>query len=165
MSVFKYIEDAYCLDLMRIKHLKRVEEIEKVDGSYPWSHENFLGMIDSSEEGYNGFILTSKGSQKLVAYAVLLEQVREIQLLNFVVASAYQKQGLGSFFLAQLIHQAKIDNLLAMSLEVRQSNLIAKKLYEKAGFKQVGCRPDYYPAHPNSFVTQREDALVMRLVL
>jgi ribosomal-protein-alanine N-acetyltransferase len=45
-------------------------------------------------------------------------------------------------------------------LEVRPSNPVAKALYIKSGFEQVGQRPDYYAAGDG-----REDAIIMRLSL
>jgi len=43
-----------------------------------------------------------------------------------------------------------------MFLEVRPSNLVAYKLYEKLGFNEVGIRENYYPAFAG-----REDAVVL----
>lgn len=45
-------------------------------------------------------------------------------------------------------------------LEVRPSNLRAKALYSRFGFRQVAVRPGYYPA-----IAGREDALVLTLAL
>ena len=42
----------------------------------------------------------------------------------------------------------------AMTLEVRKSNIAAKKLYEKLGFNSVGIRPKYYEDN-------KEDAIIM----
>ncbi|MGH8513826.1 MAG: ribosomal protein S18-alanine N-acetyltransferase, partial [Gammaproteobacteria bacterium] len=47
-----------------------------------------------------------------------------------------------------------------MFLEVRPSNRRAQQLYARAGFKEIGLRPDYYPAHEG-----REDALTLALPL
>jgi ribosomal-protein-alanine N-acetyltransferase len=45
-------------------------------------------------------------------------------------------------------------------LEVRPSNLGAKSLYLRYGFRQIAVRRGYYPAHDG-----REDALVLTLTL
>jgi len=48
-----------------------------------------------------------------------------------------------------------MQNVSCLTLEVRQSNNAAISLYEKLGFKQVGCRPNYY-SNP------KEAALILR---
>jgi ribosomal-protein-alanine N-acetyltransferase len=45
-------------------------------------------------------------------------------------------------------------------LEVRESNVRARKLYERYGFAQSGLRRNYYPADGG-----REDAILMTLRL
>jgi ribosomal-protein-alanine N-acetyltransferase len=45
-------------------------------------------------------------------------------------------------------------------LEVRPSNLAAKALYCRFGFRELAVRPGYYPA-----LDGREDALVLTLAL
>ncbi|MEW6228666.1 MAG: GNAT family N-acetyltransferase, partial [Bacillota bacterium] len=49
---------------------------------------------------------------------------------------------------------AKSRGAKRITLEVRVSNLVAQKLYEKLGFVSVGIRPGYY--HDNG-----EDAVIM----
>jgi [ribosomal protein S18]-alanine N-acetyltransferase len=44
-------------------------------------------------------------------------------------------------------------------LEVRVSNAAARALYAKSGFREIGVRRGYYPAH-----TGREDAVVLEFV-
>jgi ribosomal-protein-alanine N-acetyltransferase len=43
-------------------------------------------------------------------------------------------------------------------LEVRRSNLTAKRLYEKQGFEAAGCRPRYYK-------DSSEDAIIMAMTI
>ena len=45
-------------------------------------------------------------------------------------------------------------------LEVRPSNIPARRMYERFGFRQLGMRRDYYPS-----MTGREDALFLGLNL
>jgi len=45
-----------------------------------------------------------------------------------------------------------------VTLEVRKSNLSARKLYESFGFRVTGERPDYYGV-------QKESAVLMELVI
>ncbi len=52
-------------------------------------------------------------------------------------------------------HEAKV-----LFLEVRPTNEAGQRLYSGYGFKQIGVRRGYYPAHRG-----REDALVFALDL
>ena len=59
-----------------------------------------------------------------------------------------------------MAQQAREHGARSMFLEVRPSNLPALRLYERYGFRNIGCRRGYYPAHEG-----REDAIVMRIAL
>ena len=73
----------------------------------------------------------------------------EIEVLNLAVEPDYRRQGLASCLILAL-------PLEDVSLEVRESNLPARKLYEKLGFLVIGRREEYYDE-------PIETALVMRL--
>ena len=55
------------------------------------------------------------------------------------------------------LRELQIDKIY---LEVRLSNAIGRRLYARAGFRELGTRRGYYPAAQG-----REDALVMELPL
>ena len=62
--------------------------------------------------------------------------------------------GLGRPLLAARSGGGRADGRAARTLEVRRSNMAARRLYEGAGFKLTGVRPSYY-THPI------EDALIL----
>ena len=62
--------------------------------------------------------------------------------------------------LVHLVSLARRHNAEIIFLEVRQSNAAARRLYDKAGFNELGNRKDYYPAEDG-----REDALILARVL
>jgi [ribosomal protein S18]-alanine N-acetyltransferase len=51
--------------------------------------------------------------------------------------------------------------MLSVLLEVRPSNERALAVYRRYGYREIGRRKGYYPAHAG----QREDAIVMRIDL
>jgi ribosomal-protein-alanine N-acetyltransferase len=55
-----------------------------------------------------------------------------------------------------MVARAEILQCTCVFLEVRASNLAAYKLYEKAGFTEIGVRKGYYPGY-----IEAEDALVL----
>jgi ribosomal-protein-alanine N-acetyltransferase len=52
---------------------------------------------------------------------------------------------------------ARQENISTVFLEVRESNLPARALYEQIGFEALAVRKDYYPAKDG-----REHAVVMK---
>lgn len=142
---------------MVVSDLDLVLPLETAAYSHPWTYGNF---IDSLASGYAAE-LRLDGCGRLVGYFVALPGFEETHLLNLSVAPALQRAGHGQAMLQRLLAQSRQRGDRALWLEVRPSNRPALALYRAAGFLQVGCRRNYYPAGGN----RREDALVMRLAL
>ena len=142
---------------MLVSDLYQVLPLEMAAYPYPWTRGNF---IDSLASGYTAE-LRLDGHGQLVGYFVALPGFEETHLLNLSVAPALQRAGHGQAMLQRLLARSRQRGDQALWLEVRPSNQPALALYQAAGFLQVGCRCNYYPAEGN----RREDALVMRLAL
>jgi len=140
---------------MRDADLAEVLEIESAIYSHPWTRGNFA---DSLGAGYQCWIWRRGG--ELCGYFILLVAAGEGHLLNLSVAVARQRSGHGSALLVEAMRMARARGAQHLFLEVRPSNLGAKALYRRFGFRQVGVRPGYYPDHAG-----REDALVLTLAL
>lgn len=138
---------------LRESDVDAVVAIEKEVYVFPWTAGNFLDSLDSGYLCLGAFV---RG--ELVAYAVLMRAVDEAHLLNLAVADGWQRRGIAALFLTRLIEEARALHCNEFYLEVRPSNLAARALYDRFGFRQVGLRRDYYPA-----VTGREDALFLSL--
>ncbi len=55
-----------------------------------------------------------------------------------VVGDKFLRRGIGNELLRELIQSAENGAASAILLEVRESNLPARRLYEKNGFREVG---------------------------
>jgi ribosomal-protein-alanine N-acetyltransferase len=78
----------------------------------------------------------------------------EAHITTIGVDPVYQGQGLGEVLLLALFEEAINRNALRMTLEVRVSNRVAQRLYEKYLMSVQGVRPRYY-------TDNGEDAWVM----
>ena len=78
------------------------------------------------------------------------------EIENIAVSPDARRRGLGSRLLSEFLRRADRESGISVFLEVRESNLAARKLYEKWGFTQAGRRKKYYQGPP-------EDALILRL--
>lgn len=64
------------------------------------------------------------------------------EIININVANKFQRQGIASKLLNYMFE--KINDVKNVTLEVRDNNIGAIKLYEKFNFKVVAIRKNYY---------------------
>lgn len=136
-----------------VEQLDAVLAIEAQAYPFPWTRGNF---IDALAAGYLAQGLETP-ERELVAYQIAMAGVDEWHLLNLTVAPAQQGRGHALRLLHELARHGRTTGAHCLWLEVRPSNVRARRLYERFGFVQVGLRRGYYPD-----VQGREDALVLR---
>lgn len=78
----------------------------------------------------------------------------EAHINSIAVRKCLRGQGLGEMLIIGAIELAQTRGCALVTLEVRVSNIPARKLYEKYGFREVGFRKGYY-------TDNNEDALIM----
>jgi [ribosomal protein S18]-alanine N-acetyltransferase len=100
-------------------------------------------LIIEEEAGVQGFI-TGRA----------LDEEWEIE--NIAVGGPARRRGLGTRLLGEFLDLARGRGADAVFLEVRESNLAARRLYEKWAFEESGRRKRYYRE-------PEEDAIVYRL--
>jgi ribosomal-protein-alanine N-acetyltransferase len=102
-----------------------------------------VALIAEREGGVVGFIIGR-----------VLHDEWEIE--NIVVAESVRRRGLGIRLLGEFLELARDRSAKAIFLEVRESNLAARSLYEEHAFVGAGRRKQYY-RDPS------EDAILYRL--
>ena len=75
----------------------------------------------------------------------------ESEILNLAVDPAFRRQGIGRM----LICEIKLRYPGDIFLEVRESNLAARKFYESLGFQVVTLRPRYYERSPEAAIVMK----------
>ncbi len=134
--------------------LAEIIQIEQAAHSHPWALNQFSKRLNCARHLHAALVI--KG--KIYGYYLASQVAGEAELLNISVAPSQQGKGLGFKLLQHFISNLKAETA-DVFLEVRASNALAIKLYEKQGFHQLGCRPDYYPCRKHG----REDALLYAL--
>ena len=94
----------------------------------------------------------------LVGFILSRMAAGEAEILSVAVVSARRGRGLAGALLN--LHMRRLAGLgvRAMFLEVDEGNAPARRLYDRAGFREVGRRPGYYPRDSGNTV----NALVLR---
>ncbi|POA99109.1 ribosomal-protein-alanine N-acetyltransferase [Chromobacterium sinusclupearum] len=131
-------------------------DLEQQATPHPWRVGQYR---DSLEAGYPCYGLFDE-QDALQGFALIMRVLDEAEILNIVVAREHQGQGLGIQLMQAMLQDLRDDCCRRLFLEVRESNAIARKLYQRCGFHQCGLRKNYYPANPG-----REHAILMEATL
>lgn len=136
---------------MTLEDIPDIMVIEHESFSLPWSEEAFRNELTMNHFA-RYLVLELDG--KPIAYAGMWTIVDEAHITNVAVRTAYRGHHLGETLLLELIKLAMEHGIERMTLEVRESNLVAQSLYRKLGFEPAGIRKGYYSDN-------QEDAIIM----
>ena len=134
------------------RHLPEVLAIERASFARPWEPALFEAEIRHAQA--LPLVALSLPAGMVVAYLCLWLMGEEVQVQNLAVHPAFRRRGVGRSLLAQGLREARRRGARLATLEVRPSNLAARRLYASLGFLETGRRPGYYH-------TEGEDALIL----
>jgi [ribosomal protein S18]-alanine N-acetyltransferase len=130
--------------------------IEQASFHTPWSRLSFLAELGHRNSHMLVAGPPSPQPWQTWGYLIFWVVLDEMHILNLAVDAAQRRRGIARRLLAAGLAQARELGAELAWLEVRPSNLAARKLYESFGFKEVGRRPGYYD-------DTREDALLLTM--
>nr|WP_239559188.1 ribosomal protein S18-alanine N-acetyltransferase [Sporohalobacter salinus] len=140
---------------MLITDLKEVLKIERQSFSSPWSFESFKKeLIENQFARY----LVLKREEEIIGYIGVWIFLTEAHITNLAIDPAYRRQGLAKYLLDKFFINFLAPRISEVTLEVRESNQAARKLYLDYGFEELGIKKDYYQDN-------QEDAVIMHKVL
>lgn len=143
------------LRAMQESDVAAVAALEAAAYQFPWSEGIFR---DCLRVGYTCRVVEM--TDAVIGYGIMSMGAGEAHILNLCVRVDLRNRGIGQRVLGYLLDRARAAGMLEAFLEVRPSNVAAIRLYQAAGFEQVGIRRGYYQA-----VGGREDAAVLKLEL
>lgn len=120
--------------------VRRVYEMECACFRSPWSYEALLGELRNDVAHYR--VLDVGG--ELVGYAGMWVLFEEAHITNVAVMPDYRNHGYGERIMRGMMAEAAKLGAEKMTLEVRESNGTAQRLYARLGFVKGGYRPRYY---------------------
>ncbi len=147
------IDDIKILSMSE-EHLKDVALLEKQCFSTPWS-ENAL-KAELEKENSRFFVAITKN--EVSGYIGANNILGEVYINNIGVFYNYRGFGIGEVLLEHLISVSENEGADFITLEVRESNVVARNLYEKLNFKNFGIRKNFY-------TEPRENGIIYTLIL
>lgn len=90
-----------------------------------------ITLVAAEENEITGFVISRCGFE-------------EWEIENVVVAQGHRRTGIARSLVRELLRLAQEAAVTSVLLEVRESNVPARGLYQHLGFVEVGRRPRYY---------------------
>ena len=132
--------------------LDGVLALEEASFNNPTSREWYEGELKRPEVCFI-YVLRTPG-RPVAGFCAFWLVIDQAHINNLAVLPELRGQGLGTQLLEAVIAEAAHLGAILLTLEVRQSNEPALRLYEKAGFYREGVRKNYY-------TNPIEDALIL----
>ncbi|MBO8128789.1 MAG: ribosomal protein S18-alanine N-acetyltransferase [Peptococcaceae bacterium] len=136
---------------MRADHINMVAEIERLSFANPWPVQTLEFELFYNELAH---YVVAVVDGKVVGYGGFWMVLDDAHVTNVAVHPDYRGKGLGRRLMLEIMRRARELGALRMTLEVRPSNTIARKMYNDLGFVERGRRPRYYQ-------NNQEDAIIM----
>ncbi len=141
---------------MTVDDLEAVHAIERASFSVPWPEEAYRNELRTNRLA--SYVVARAGDE-IVGFGGLWVMVDEAHITTFAVDPRWRRRGIGEWLLLGLLGRAVERNAREATLEVRLSNMPARRLYEKYGFRPVGIRPRYYSDNGEDALIMTTDAL------
>jgi ribosomal-protein-alanine N-acetyltransferase len=105
----------------------------------PADYMQYMCLVACAEERIAGFAVARRVAPD------------EIEILNIAVDPLFRRRGAARALIQEVISR----NRGTLYLEVRQSNLAARKLYHSLGFEALAVRQDYYSGPVESAIVMK----------
>jgi ribosomal-protein-alanine acetyltransferase len=120
--------------------VKAVYEIEVLSFRTPWSLRSLMGELKNRVAHYT--VLERDG--ELIGYCGMWVMFEEAHITNIAIHPAFRGHGYGKQLLHAAMRAAASFGAEMMTLEVRETNTVAQRMYDEMDFLQQGRRKKYY---------------------
>ena len=125
---------------MKVEHIDEVCFIQKESFSLPWSRDAYITELENQLSKN----IVAEIDGKIVGFGGMWLVFDEAHITNIAVSPKYRGCGIGEKLVDKLIEEAITAKIERMTLEVRETNNAARKMYKKLGFDDLGERKSYY---------------------
>jgi len=157
MSAHSAVPLRIVLRTLKREDLPAVLEIERRSFGQPWSRAFFEKELSTPFARLVAAVDEGALRPCLAGYTCRWRVTDEVHLLNVAVHPEYRGTGIGRRLVEAVLDEARSGAARVVFLEVRAGNVVARRLYRRLGFRDIGVRRGYYGPG--------QDAIVMELSL
>ena len=133
----------FSLRPMTLRDIDAVLEIEQRVYPTPFTRQGYRNELEQNDLARYS-VLVSADASAIAGYAGHWVMADEMHISMIAVHPDWQRRGLGEVLLQHELVRACERAATLATLEVREGNAPAQRLYEKLGFAVVGRRKNYY---------------------
>ena len=137
------------LKLMDIMDVEGVHNVSKLSLKEGWSLNEISKELSNE---FTNYIVLKTSSDEVIGFAGAWIIASEGQITNVAIHPSYRGMGYGFKLMEALIKHLNSKDCYDITLEVRESNIIAQNLYKSLGFKSEGIRKNFYEDNKESAV-------------
>lgn len=143
---------------MEARDIQTVIALDRQSFSLPWPESAFHYEVEKNTASrcWVAELFDEANNLVLVGMIVVWLILDEVHIATIAVNSTFRQLHIGQRLLAHTLIDAVDLGAKKAFLEVRKGNLVARALYRKFGFTEVGVRRWYYQDN-------REDAVLLNL--
>lgn len=113
------------------RDMEEVMQIERDSFEFPWSEEDFIRCRRQK----NCIMMVAERDNLIVGYMLYELHNRRMHLLNFAVHPQWRREGVGAQMVEKLLRKLSSERRVAITLEVRETNLAAQLFFHRCGFR------------------------------
>jgi len=137
---------------MKKEHISAIAEIEKEAFGALNAEKTLLKELENKIAVY----LAAISDGKILGYIGIWNVCGEAEIINIAVRPEERRKGVGKFLLENIFSYCREKEVISLNLEVRESNLAARSLYEKLGFETIGERKKYYDGKETAILMKKD---------
>ena len=128
---------------------------KSLEDAFKMEHYHLVGVFEDGST-FDDFVF--QGNERLAGYIIYSEVMGDVELLRIAVRRSLRRMGFGSKLMHNFISILEFRDAEKVTLEVREGNVGAIRLYTIYGFEKIAVRENYY-------TDPQEDAVIMQRMI
>lgn len=125
---------------MMRRDMPEVCKTEQASFELAWTEDDFLSCIRQR----NCIGMVAEQGEKVVGFMIYGLHKSKLRILNFAVHPGFRRLGVGAQMVAKLISKLSSHRCTRITMEVRETNLLAQLFFRAQGFKVAGMLRAWY---------------------